>query len=80
MSPVTAASGSCISALPLLLHKNRQEVLQTALISKSEAFQLNKKTQAFLGVSESNWRKGEYYANSSTAPESTHTEAACSQV
>lgn len=69
MSPVTATWASYMSALPLLLQKNRQEVLQTALVSKSKAFQIEKKNQAFLGVSASNPREGEYYANNGTALE-----------
>lgn len=60
----------------LLLQKNRQEVLQTALLSKSEAFQIKEKNQALLGVSASNLREEEYYVNNGTALE-PHKQLAC---
>lgn len=34
-----------------------------------------KDRQGFLGVLESNWRKGAYYANSGTGLESTHKDS-----
>lgn len=62
----------------LVLQKNRKEVLQTALVSKSEAFQIKekKKKQAFPGVLANNLREGEYYANNGTVLE-PHKQLAC---
>lgn len=75
--PSHSYTGKLMSALPFLLQKNRQEVSQTALVIKNEAFQRKKKkNQAFPGVSASDLRQGEYYANNGTALE-PHRQLTC---
>lgn len=71
--PDCSCTGSCISSLPLLLCKNRQEVLQTTLVSKASSKEASKgkKAKDAWVFYEVTGEGGDYYTNNGTDLEST---------